>query len=449
MLFFYTPQASPAVAIKLLYFLMPLSDLCAAMTPITPLLQATQHAAAAVRRLTSDQKTDLLNRLAEVLLRNVPAILAENQRDLAKMPADSGSTDPKKDRLHLTEARVADLAATLRQVALLPDPAGQVVLERELEQGLRLKKIAVPLGVVGVIYESRPNVTVDVAALCLRSGNACVLKGGKEADHSNRALVNLIQQTLAEYNVPTAAVTLLPADRAATSELLTAVRYVDIIIPRGSDSLIQYVRQHALIPTIETGAGVCHTYVEASADLDKAARIVVNAKVSRPSVCNSLDCVVVDAAVAADLLPRLLPGFGEYNVEVFADEPAHAILQTAGYVHLQRAQPADFGREWLDYKCTIKVVNDLDEALSHIQAYSSKHSEAIISSNEATIDRFLSEVDAAAVYANASTRFTDGGCFGLGAEIGISTQKLHARGPFALEKLVTEKWVVMGEGQIR
>jgi glutamate-5-semialdehyde dehydrogenase len=415
------------------------------MTPITPLLQATQHAAAAVRRLTSEQKTDLLDRLAEVLLLNVPGILAENQRDLDQMP----DSDPKKDRLRLTEARVADLAASLRQVALLPDPSGEVVLEREIEQGLRLKKLAVPLGVVGVIYESRPNVTVDVAALCLRSGNACVLKGGKEADHSNRVLVGLIQDVLTDYNVPTAAVTLLPADRAATSELLTAVRYVDIIIPRGSDSLIQYVRANSLIPTIETGAGVCHTYVEASADLDMATRIVVNAKVSRPSVCNSLDCVVVDAAVAAELLPRLLPGFAEYNVEIFADETAYGILQNAGYVALQPAQPADFGREWLDYKCSVKVVNGLDEALSHIQAHSSKHSEAIVSANQTLIDRFLAEVDAAAVYANASTRFTDGGCFGLGAEIGISTQKLHARGPFALEKLVTEKWVVIGEGQIR
>lgn len=420
------------------------------MTPITPLLQATQQAALVVRRLSSDQKTALLNRLAEVLLANSAAILTENQRDLDRMP----DTDSKKDRLRLTEARVADLASSLRQVAVLPDPAGVVQLERELEPGLILKKLAVPLGVVGVIYESRPNVTVDVAALCLRSGNACVLKGGKEADQSNRALVGLIQDVLTEFNVPKEAVLLLPSDGPASrgavvNELLTATRYVDIIIPRGSESLIQYVRTHSQIPTIETGAGVCHTYVEQSADLAMAARIVVNAKVSRPSVCNSLDGVLVDEAVAAQFLPLLLTDFLAYQVEVFADETAYGILNEAGYPYLQPAQPADFGREFLDYKCAVKVVSGLTDALSHIQAYSSKHSEAIVSSNQLLIDQFLSEVDAAAVYANASTRFTDGGCFGLGAEIGISTQKLHARGPFALEKLVTEKWVVTGTGQIR
>ncbi|WP_375446324.1 glutamate-5-semialdehyde dehydrogenase [uncultured Fibrella sp.] len=415
------------------------------MTPITPLLQATQQAASAIRRLSSDEKTRLLNRLADVLLTNTASILAENQRDLDRMP----DTDSKKDRLRLTEARVKDLADSLRQVAVLPDPAGVVQLERELEPGLTLKKLAVPLGVVGVIYESRPNVTVDVASLCLRSGNACVLKGGKEADFSNRILVSLIQGVLAEFNVPKEAVLLLPPDRAVVNELLTATRYVDIIIPRGSESLIQYVRTHSKIPTIETGAGVCHTYVEQSADLDMAARIVVNAKVSRPSVCNSLDGVLVDEAVAGTFLPRLIEGFLAYQVEIFADETSYAILEQAGYPYLQHAQPADFGREFLDYKCAVKVVSGPDEALSHIQAYSSKHSEAVISTNQALIDRFLTEVDAAAVYANASTRFTDGGCFGLGAEIGISTQKLHARGPFALEKLVTEKWVVTGTGQIR
>ncbi|MBO0939545.1 glutamate-5-semialdehyde dehydrogenase [Fibrella sp. HMF5335] len=419
------------------------------MTPITPLLQATKQAAAAVRRLNNDQKTALLNRLADLLSAGSDAVLAANQMDLDQIPADSGHVDPKKDRLRLTPARVADLANSLRQVAVLPDPAGVLLLQREIEPGLTLKKLAVPLGVVGVIYESRPNVTVDVAALCLRSGNACVLKGGKEADHSNRALVGLIQQVLAEFDVPKQAVMLLPPDRAVVNELLTATRYVDILIPRGSESLIQYVRTHSLIPTIETGAGVCHTYVESSADLDMAARIVVNAKVSRPAVCNSLDCVLVDAAVADDFLPKLIPDFTQWNVEVYADETAFGVLQRAGYARLFPAEPADFGREFLDYKCAVKVVNGLDEALSHIQAYSSKHSEAIVSANPALIGQFLNEVDAAAVYANASTRFTDGGCFGLGAEIGISTQKLHARGPFALEKLVTEKWVVEGNGQVR
>ncbi|MGF7214690.1 glutamate-5-semialdehyde dehydrogenase [Spirosoma lacussanchae] len=415
------------------------------MTPITPLLQATQQAAAAVRRLSSDQKTALINRLADVLAAQAEQIVAENSRDLDRMDP----TDPKFDRLKLTESRIQGLVDSLRVVATLPDPTGEVLIDRTIEQGLRLQKIAVPLGVVGVIYEARPNVTVDVASLCLRSGNACVLKGGKEADFSNRYLVGLIQNVLAEFGVPKAAVTLLPPDRAVVNELLTAVRYVDIIIPRGSESLIQFVRKHSLVPTIETGAGVCHTYVEATADLNKAAAIVVNAKVSRPSVCNSLDCVLVDAAVANQFLPMLTADFAQWNVEVFADETAYTIFQKAGYTNLQPAQPDDFGREFLDYKCAVKIVSGPDEALSHIQTYSSRHSEAILSQNQPVIDQFLREVDAAAVYANASTRFTDGGCFGLGAEIGISTQKLHARGPFALEKLVTEKWIGIGDGQVR
>ncbi|WP_128543127.1 glutamate-5-semialdehyde dehydrogenase [Larkinella soli] len=415
------------------------------MNTITPVLQATQAAAASVRRLSDDQKTVLLNRLADLILDQCAAILDENRKDLDAMPDE----DPKKDRLLLNEKRIADLADSLRQVAGLPDPSGQVLLERTLEQGLQLRKVAVPLGVVGVIYESRPNVTLDVAALCLRSGNACVLKGGKEAHHSNQCLVGLIQSVLREFRVPEDAVSLLPPDRAVVNELLTATRYVDIIIPRGSESLIQFVRQNSLVPTIETGAGVCHTYVEETADLTKAQDIVVNAKVSRPSVCNSLDCVLVDRTVAADFLPMLIGDFEKWQVEVFADEEAYAILAEAGYIRLLPAQLSDFGREFLDYKCAVKVVSGLEEALSHIQTYSSRHSEAIISRKPAIIDRFLNEVDAAAVYANASTRFTDGGVFGLGAEIGISTQKLHARGPFALEKLVTEKWIVTGDGQVR
>jgi glutamate-5-semialdehyde dehydrogenase len=420
------------------------------MTTVTDLLQATKQAAAVLRRLSADQKAAILVRLAELLTHHTAHILTENQRDLDRMPTD----DPKYDRLKLTESRIVGLAQGLHDVAHLPDPGGQVLLEREIEPGLHLQKLAVPLGVVGVIYEARPNVTVDVAALCLRSGNGCVLKGGKEADYSNRALVSLIQQVLSEFDVSAAAVTLLPADGPTTRgevvrELLQATKYVDIIIPRGSEALIQFVRQHSLIPTIETGAGVCHTYIEASADLDMAARIVVNAKVTRPSVCNALDCVVVDAAVAADFLPRLMAGFREYSVEIFADETAFGVLQRAGYERLTHAQPDDFGREFLDFACAVKVVSGFDEGLAHVQQFSSRHSEAIVSQNLVLTERFLTEVDAAAVYTNASTRFTDGAMFGLGAEIGISTQKLHARGPFALEKLVTDKWVVRGTGQVR
>jgi len=415
------------------------------MNSILPLLQKTQQASAAVRRLSDAHRSDLLNDLAAIVEQSKVLIMSENQKDLDLMD----KVDPKYDRLLLNESRIQGLADSLREVALLPDPTGEVLIERNLENGLNIKKIAVPMGVVGVIYESRPNVTIDVASLCLRSGNACVLKGGKEAVFSNTCLIGLIHEILAKYGVADEAVLLLPSDRKFTEELLKATRYVDIIIPRGSDSLIQYVRQNSLIPTIETGAGVVHTYVETSADLDKAKEIIVNARVSRPSVCNSLDCAIIDETIINEFLPMLVEDFKKWNVEVYADEASFAIFEKIGYEKLQKAQEEDFGKEWLDYKISIKTVANLDEALSHIQTFSSRHSEAILTQNQAFAYRFLAEVDAAAVYHNASTRFTDGGQFGLGAEIGISTQKLHARGPFALEKLVTEKWIVLGDGQVR
>ncbi len=415
------------------------------MNSILPLLQQTQQAAAVVRRLTDAQRSDLLNYLAEIVEQSKALIMSENQKDLDLMD----KADPKYDRLLLTENRIQGLADSLREVAVLPDPTGEILVERNLENGLNIKKIAVPMGVVGVIYESRPNVTIDVASLCLRSGNACVLKGGKEAIFSNTCLVGLIHEALAKFGVAADAVLLLPTDRKFTEELLKATRFVDIIIPRGSDSLIQYVRQNSLIPTIETGAGVVHTYIETSADLAKAKDIIVNARVSRPSVCNSLDCAIVDEAIIEAFLPMLVEDFKKWNVGVYADEKAYAVFEKIGYENLHHAQPEDFGREWLDYKITIKTVSGFDEALAHVQVFSSRHSEAILTNNQTLAERFLTEVDAAAVYHNASTRFTDGGQFGLGAEIGISTQKLHARGPFALEKLVTEKWVVIGDGQVR
>lgn len=412
---------------------------------IIPLLERTHIGSAEVRRLNDVQKKGILNRLAEILVENLVQIIAENQKDLLRMDL----ADPKYDRLKLTESRIQDLAKSMREIANLTDPSGQVFMESELANGLKIKKIAVPMGVVGVIYEARPNVTIDVTALCLRSGNAVVLRGGSDAFDTNSFLVNLIHEVLREFGVNTNCVTLLPPDRELVKELLTATRYVDLIIPRGSESLIQFVRKHSLVPTIETGAGVCHTYVEASADLQKAANIVVNAKVSRPSVCNSLDTVVVDEAIAEAFLPMLQDEFLKWNVEVFADEISHKIFSEVKYPHLQKATQDDFGREFLAYKCSIIVVSGINQAIKHINKYSSRHSEAIISQNQEFCDRFTQEIDAAAVYTNASTRFTDGGLFGLGAEIGISTQKLHARGPFALEKLVTEKWVVTGDGQVR
>ncbi|MCE6988338.1 glutamate-5-semialdehyde dehydrogenase [Dyadobacter sp. CY323] len=415
------------------------------MESILPLLEETRQASAVVRRLSDQQRADLLLSLSVKVLANSDHIIAENQKDLAVMD----DADPKKDRLLLNAKRIQDLADSLRDVAALPDPTSEVFLEKTIEQGLSLKKIAVPLGVVGVIYESRPNVTIDVASLCLRSANACVLKGGKEAHFSNTYLVSLIHEALAEFDVPAAAVTLLPTGREFVGELLTAKQYVDIIIPRGSEGLINFVRQNSLVPTIETGAGVCHTYIDETGDLNKGAEIVINAKVSKPAACNALDTVLVDKSVAGEFLPKLKEGFTKWNVEVFADDASFDILNATAYPFLVKAGPDDFGREFLDYKCSIKVVDGLNEALKHIETYSSRHSEAIVSTNQEAIETFLREVDAASVYANASTRFTDGGVFALGAEIGISTQKLHARGPFALEKLVTEKWIVKGDGQVR
>jgi glutamate-5-semialdehyde dehydrogenase len=415
------------------------------MESIVPQLKEAREASAAVRRLTDRQRADLVISLSAKVLANAENIITENRKDLDLMD----DADPKKDRLLLNQKRINELAQSLVEVAELPDPTGEVFLEKTIQQGLSLKKIAVPLGVVGVIYESRPNVTIDVASLCLRSANACVLKGGKEAQHSNTYLVALIHEALTDFGVPTAAVTLLPTGREFVGELLTAIQYVDIIIPRGSEGLIKYVRQNSLVPTIETGAGVCHTYIEKTGDLDKGAQIVVNAKVSKPSACNALDTVLVDREVAGAFLPKLKEEFIKWNVEVFADEESFEILEKAEYPYLQRAGEDDFGKEFLDFKCSVKVVDGLEDALKQIENYSSRHSEAIISTDEAAIETFLKEVDAASVYANASTRFTDGGVFALGAEIGISTQKLHARGPFALEKLVTEKWIVKGDGQVR
>jgi glutamate-5-semialdehyde dehydrogenase len=415
------------------------------MGSILPLLEQAQNATRSIKALADEGKQQLLRNLAAKLLLHSEDIIRENRKDLDKM----SEGDPKKDRLLLNKERIASLAASLEDIALLPDPANQVLSEKKLENGLLVRKLTVPLGVVGVIYESRPNVTVDVAALCLRSGNACVLRGGTDAFHTNQCLVALIKETLQGSGTDPNAVQLLPTDRNLINEMLTASKYIDILIPRGSQQLIDFVRENSRVPVIETGAGVCHTYVESTADLDKASRIVTNAKVSRPSVCNALDTVLVDAAVASPFLSLLAPSLAAYDVEIFADETAYGILKAGGYPQLVAAQPEDFGREFLDFKCSVKVVKDAEEALEHIRRYSSKHSEAIISNNTALSDRFLREVDAAAVYVNASTRFTDGGVFGLGAEIGISTQKLHARGPFALEKLVTEKWVVYGDGQVR
>ncbi|MFD1631974.1 glutamate-5-semialdehyde dehydrogenase [Pseudopedobacter beijingensis] len=415
------------------------------METISHILKSASEATRVVKNLSSVQKEEILKDLADELVKNTDLIIAENAKDLVKMD----DSDPKKDRLLLNAERINGLAESIREVAVLEDPTLQVLSEKTLKNGLKVQKKSVPLGVVGVIYESRPNVTIDVASLCIRSGNVCVLRGGSDAFYTNICLVNIIKEVLKKHGVSEEIVQLLPVDRAFVGELLTATKYVDIIIPRGSQQLIDFVRSNAKVPVIETGAGVCHTYVEETADLDSAADIITNAKVTRPSVCNSLDTILVDRKVAADLLNKVAPKLAEFEVEIFADEEAYKILNKEGYKLLQKAAEDDFGREFLSLKCSVKVVDGVDEAIEHITEHSSKHSEAIISKDAAKIEKFMNDIDAAAVYSNASTRFTDGGEFGLGAEIGISTQKLHARGPFALEKLVTEKWFVTGDGQIR
>lgn len=397
----------------------------------------------ALHQLPEKQLKKLLVALSEEIIKNEAAILKANQKDLAvKDPAD-----PKNDRLMLNSQRLKNISNAIKNVASLPDPSGEVLTERVLPNGLKLKKVAVPLGVVGAIYESRPNVTYDIAALCLRSRNACVLKGSSDAQHTNKISVGIIQNVLKNFGLDPATVTLLPPQREVVQEMFNATKYLDVLIPRGSEGLINFVRQNSLVPVIETGAGVCHVYIEKSAKLEDAVNIAVNAKVSRPSVCNSADAIIVDEAIAPKFLPLLATEFEKHQVEIFADAASHKLLKN--YPLLQKAKKEDFGREFLSLKCAVKTVKGIDEALEHIAQYSTKHSEAIVSTNKKACERFVNEVDAAAVYTNASTRFTDGEEFGLGAEIGISTQKLHARGPFALEKLVTEKWIVQGKGQIR
>lgn len=395
--------------------------------------------------LPQQKVAEVLRALADKTIAETDAILAANQLDLDRMD----QSNPKYDRLKLTPERIAGIAADIRNVAELPSPLGRVLGEQELENGLSLKKVAVPLGVIGIIYEARPNVTFDVFSLCLRSGNALLLKGGSDAAESNTAIVGIIHQVLREQGLDKDMVQLLPPSREATHEMLHATDYVDIIIPRGSQGLINYVRENSKVPVIETGAGIVHTYYDKYADATSGKEIVVNAKTRRVSVCNALDCLVIHEDRLGDLA-EIGKELSAKGVEIFADAPAFAALRP-NYPEdkLQPATDAHFGTEFLSLKMAVKTVSSLDEAIDHINTYTSQHSEAIVSDNEEHVDRFLKAVDAAAVYANASTAFTDGAQFGLGAEIGISTQKLHARGPMALNELTSYKWVVRGKGQTR
>ncbi|NCD69944.1 glutamate-5-semialdehyde dehydrogenase [Mucilaginibacter agri] len=383
--------------------------------------------------------------VADAAVGRTEFLLAENQKDLNRMDKN----DPKYDRLKLTAERIEGIANEMRNVAAMENPLGEVLSNDILPNGLDLSKVRVPLGVVGVIYEARPNVTFDVFALCFKTGNVSVLKGGSDADFSNQAIISIIHGVLQKHNIDVNAATLLPADRSATEALLSAVGFVDVLIPRGSQSLINFVRQHSKIPVIETGAGIVHTYFDADADLEKGRDIIFNAKTRRVSVCNALDCLIIASSRLTDL-PELTRTLGEASVEIFADEASYKAL-TGHYPTnlLQKANEEHFGTEFLSMKMAIKTVDTFNQALDHIAHHSSKHSEAIISQTPQHIEDFLNKVDAAAVYVNASTAFTDGAQFGLGAEIGISTQKLHARGPMGLKELTSYKWIVKGDGQTR
>jgi glutamate-5-semialdehyde dehydrogenase len=412
------------------------------MSDYKSLFQSVKHSSRKLGLLEEDLRKKTLESLMELTLENIPAILDSNQQDLQKMDSE----DPKYDRLLLTEERIKSIVEEIRQVSALSSPLHKILEKRTLDNGLELEKITVPLGVIGIIYEARPNVTFDVFCLALKSGNGLILKGGSDAHNSNRAIMKVIHQALEENGIPREAFQLLPADRSATQALLEAVEFVDIIIPRGSQGLIDFVRKNSKVPVIETGAGIVHTFFDESAELEKGKAIILNAKTRRPSVCNSLDCLIIHQSRLADLSELVSPLL-EKGVIIFADKQAFAHLPSHHLI--QPAEEDHFGTEFLSLKMSIKTVCSLDDALDHIEKYSSKHSEAIISEDEENINLFLDSVDAAAVYANASTAFTDGNQFGLGAEIGISTQKLHARGPMALQELTSYKWIVRGNGQTR
>ena len=414
-------------------------------TNLNETFAAVQVASRELALLNDDIINQILNAVADAAIAETPFILAENEKDLARMDKN----DPKYDRLKLTEERLKGIAADTRNVATLPSPLGKVLKESVRPNGMRLTKVSVPFGVIGIIYEARPNVSFDVFSLCLKSGNACILKGGSDADCSNRAIISVIHEVLRKFNINPHIVELLPADREATAALLNAVGYVDLIIPRGSSSLIHFVRENAKIPVIETGAGICHTYFDEFGDVNKGAAIIHNAKTRRVSVCNALDCTIIHEKRLTDL-PMLCEKLKDSHVIIYADAQAYQALEGRYPAELlEHAKAESFGTEFLDYKMAVKTVKSFEDALGHIQENSSKHSECIVTENKERAALFTKIVDAACVYTNVSTAFTDGAQFGLGAEIGISTQKLHARGPMGLEALTTTKYIILGNGQIR
>ncbi len=410
---------------------------------------AAREAARLLAKASGHAKNTAIERVADGLARRRSEILAANERDL-EAGRQAGLSDALLDRLMLDDDRLSGLAADVRAVATLPDPVGETLDMREMPNGLRVGRRTVPLGVIGAIYESRPNVTVDISALCLKSGNAVILRGGREAAHSNAALAELVRDSLEEAGLPRDAVQRIEStDRALVGHMLTMRGVIDLIIPRGGQELINRVAAEATVPAVTGGVGVCHTYVDRSADVDMAVNIVHNAKVQRPSVCNALDTVLVHSAIAPTYLPRLAEAFGGDGVEARCDRRALSILGPTEALKVSPAEEEDWSTEFLSLTAAVKIVDSLDEALDHIVSYGSGHSEAIVTEDYSAAMRFLDDVDSSAVMVNTSTRFNDGGQFGLGAEVAISTNKMHARGPMGLRELTSYKWVVLGSGQVR
>jgi glutamate-5-semialdehyde dehydrogenase len=419
---------------------------------VTELEEKGKAAKAASKKLAflaTEIKNKALLNIAENLVDKQGEILAANKIDYDEAKA-SGMSDAMLDRLMLSPSRLEGMAQDVKTVAGLPDPVGEELEMRTLPNGLQISKRRVPLGVIGAIYESRPNVTVDISSLCLKSGNAVILRGGKETINSNRALAKVAREACNQAGVPRGAIQLIEStERAIVNDMLKMKGIIDLMIPRGGAGLIRLVSENAAMPVITGGIGVCHTYVDNSADIDKAVAIAYNAKVQRPTVCNALDCILVHNRIAQDYLPAIAGEWAKAGVEMHCDKRAMAILKSLPSLKLVLATDEDWGKEYLSLRAAIKVVDSLDEALEHIEKYGSGHSEAIVTEDHSAATRFLGEVDAACVYANASTRFTDGSQFGLGAEIGISTQKFHARGPMALKELTSYKWIIQGSGQVR
>ena len=406
-------------------------------------LEHAKSASRIIATLDSKTKIDVLAHMADALETHSESILLENQKDLDEAKKNNLSS-ALVDRLLLNPKRIAEMAQAIREIAALKEPVGRILEGWVVPSGLKIEKVSIPIGVIAIIYESRPNVTSDTAALCFKSGNACVLKGGKEAFYSNAVIASVLQDVLEQFNLPIEIISLLPDySREGVARLIKMDKYVDLIIPRGGEALIRYVSENATVPVVKHDKGVCHTYVDKEANLDQAIKIVLNAKCQRPSACNSLETLLVHEAIAEDFLPRMKEALDATGAQIKGCDKTHALL------HVKLANEEDYHTEHLSNALNIKIVENVDEAIAHIAEFGSSHSEAILSENYTTAERFLNEVDAACVYINASTRFTDGGEFGFGAEVGISTNKLHARGPMGINDLTTYKFKVYGKGQIR